>query len=252
MMSATIGALSPYASGSLKSHELRDHYARLTKRLQDPYFRMIITHMAVADWSEVLKEDVIPFRERLTIAFQFLDDKSLSSYLRRLIDQACSRGNLEGIIVTGLTRQGLNVVQAFVDRTGDVQTAAILGSYVHPIKLKDTKAEKWLQTYRDLLDGFKLHHERVGFDIERGQLLSDAIQGGYPVSEEWVPRQIMIRCNYCSKPVNGPVDDTVTQKGRVRSILLRRSMVSLLIGTLCSPPYVRTAIGLCPNAPSAL
>jgi len=204
MMSGTIAALAPHGphSGSAKNAELRDHYARLAIRLHDPYFRVLLTHLAVGDWSDILEEEVIPFRERLAIAFQFLDDKSLSSYLRRLTEQACSRGDIDGIILTGLTLSGMDVLQSYVDHTGDVQSAAILSSYVCPQRFKDRRAERWLESYRDLLDGFKLHHHRVGFDIERGQILHEAMQNGDMAQEEWVPRQITIRCHYCNKPVH--------------------------------------------------
>ena len=51
MMSGTIAALTPHAShsGSIKSTELREHYARLIIRLHDPYFRVMLTHLAVGD-----------------------------------------------------------------------------------------------------------------------------------------------------------------------------------------------------------
>ncbi|RXW20412.1 hypothetical protein EST38_g5435 [Candolleomyces aberdarensis] len=223
MMSGTIAALLPHSSSALKNPELRQHYSQLTARVKDPYLKMMLTHMAVGDWAEVLKENKIPFRERLAIAFQFLDDKSVTSTLRRMTEAAYQQGDIEGLIITGLTKSGLNVLQAYVDKTGDVQTAAIMSSYVCPVRFKDNRAEKWLQTYRDLLDGFKLHHERVGFDIERGQLLSDAIQNGFLPSEEWVPRQILIRCHYCNKPVNGAemlLPNQFPQKGRVSSLRL--------------------------------
>ena len=208
MMSGTIAALAPHGphSGSAKNAELRDHYARLVIRLHDPYFRVLLTHLAVGDWSEILEEAVIPFRERLAIAFQFLDDKSLSSYLRRMTEQACSRGDIDAIVLTGLTLSGMDVLQSYVDRTGDVQSAAILSSYVCPQRFKDRRAERWLESYRDLLDGFKLHHHRVGFDIERGQILHEAMQNGDMAQEEWVPRQITIRCHYCNKPVHNSHD----------------------------------------------
>ncbi|KAF8971267.1 hypothetical protein BDZ97DRAFT_1901867 [Flammula alnicola] len=203
MMSGTIAALAPLSthSGSARGLEIREHYARLIIRLHDPYFRMMLTHLAMGDWGEVLDEEVIPFRERLIIAFQFLDDKTLSSYLRRTVEHACLHGDVDALVVTGLTPTGMNILQAYVDRTGDVQSAAILSSYVCPQKFKDRRAERWLETYRDLLDGFKLHHLRVGFDIERGQLLQGGMQTGGTVPEDWAPRQILIRCHYCSKPV---------------------------------------------------
>jgi len=210
-MSGTVAALIPHSSGiSPKNHELREHCERLIVRLQDPYFRALLTHLTLGDWSEVLEEEALPFQERLTIALQFLDDKALSSYLRRTTDKSCARGDIEAIVITGLTPAGMNILQSYVDRTGDVQTAAILSSYVCPLKFTDTRAGRWIETYRDLLDGFKLHHHRVAFDIERGQILHDAVQNGDLPPHEWVPHQIFIRCNYCNKAISSPGE----QKGR--------------------------------------
>lgn len=205
MMSGTIAALAPLmsATGSARGLELRELYGRLIIRLNDPYFRMLLTHLSTNEWSEVLDEDVIPFRERLAIALQFLDDKALTSYLRRLTEEACEHGSIEGLVLTGLTPSGMRVIQSYLDHTGDVQSAAILSSYVCPHRFKDRRAERWLESYRDLLDGFKLHHLRVGFDIERGQILHEAAQNG-DVVEEWAPKQILIRCYYCNKPVDNP------------------------------------------------
>ncbi|KAJ7229086.1 hypothetical protein GGX14DRAFT_416631 [Mycena pura] len=202
MMSGTLVAMTP--GSSTRSTELREHYERLIIRLQDPYFRAMLTHLSLGDWSEVLDEEIIPFRERLAIAFQFLDDKPLTSYLNRCIKNSTHRGDIDGLIVTGLTKPGMDILQSYVNRSGDVQTAAILGSYACAAKFHDVRAERWVEAYRDLLDGFKLHHHRVSFDIERGGLVHDAAQTGFDrtaPSIEWAPRQILIRCNYCNKPV---------------------------------------------------
>ncbi|KAJ6567321.1 hypothetical protein DFH09DRAFT_1156660 [Mycena vulgaris] len=205
MMSGTLAALMP--GSSTISPELREHCERLIIRLQDPYFRAMLTQLTLGDWSEVLDEEIIPFRERLAIALQFLDDKALTSYLNRCVENSCHRGDIDGLIVTGLTKRGMDIVQSHVDRTGDVQTAAILASYACPLKFTDARAERWIAAYRDLLDGFKLHHFRVSFDIERGGLLQDAVQNGdrERAFAEWAPQQILIRCSYCNKPATNTV-----------------------------------------------
>jgi hypothetical protein len=222
MMSGTIAVLAPSTSNSslARGVELREHYGRLIIRLHDPYFRAMLAHLVMGDWNDVLDEEVIPFRERLSIAFQFLDDRALATYLRRTVDRACAHGDIDALIVTGLTPAGMKVLQAYVDRTGDVQTAAILSSYVCPQRFKDRRAERWLDAYRDLLDGFKLHRLRVSLDIERGQILHGAMQNGDMVPEDWVPRQILIRCHYCNKPVSNPSTALdPRQMGRVRVFL---------------------------------
>jgi hypothetical protein len=215
MMSGTLAALM--SGSSTKGPELREHCERLIIRLQDPYFRAMLTHLTLGDWSEVLDEELIPFRERLAIAFQFLDDKALTSYLYRCVENSSHRGDIDGLIVTGLTKRGMDILQGHVDRTGDVQTAAILASYACPFKFTDARAERWVEAYRDLLDAFKLHHYRVSFDIERGGLVQDAVQHGDRASVEWAPQQILIRCSYCNKPViNDVPGSTTAPKHRVR------------------------------------
>lgn len=212
LVSGTLAALIPSA-GSTLSNELRTHAERVIVRLEDPYFRVMLIQLTSKDWSKVLEEESLPLRERLAIAFQFLEDEALSSYLTRTIDRARTRGDIEGLVITGLTPSGMDILQSYVDRTGDAQTAAILAGQVCPAKFFDARAERWLETYRDLLDGFKLFHYRVAFDVERGQILQEAVLNGDLAPFDWAPKQILIRCNYCSKPMNPVLGET--QKGRV-------------------------------------
>ena len=207
-MSGMLAALtSPSDSRTVRS-DLKEHCTRVIVKLQDPYLRMMLTHLALGEWSDVLDEELIPFRERLAIAFQFLDDKSLSSYLRRVKDRQTG-GEIDALIVTGLTKAGLKVLQTYVDKSGDIQTAAIMASFVCPAKFSDKRAERWLDAYRDLLDGFRLFHHRVDFDVSRGRLIQEAVDDGYVPPSEWAPRQILIRCNYCNKTLSDDSQDLV-------------------------------------------
>ncbi|KAF7980728.1 hypothetical protein HWV62_36737 [Athelia sp. TMB] len=219
MMSGTLAALVPI-DGPSRNSDLRAQCERLIVRLQDPYFRAMLTHLALGDWAEVLEEESLPLRERLAIAFQFLEDKALSTYLRRTTERSISRGDIGGLIVSGLTPAGMDILQSYVDRTGDLQTAAILSAYVSPAKFADSRVTRWLDSYRDLLDGFKLFHHRVSFDIERGQIIQDAVQNGDIPPYEWAPRQILIRCNYCNKAVSTPGASTLGQTARTLSTTL--------------------------------
>lgn len=200
LIAGTLAALVP---GGSRSSELCELSERLIVRLLDPYVRVMLTQLTSKDWSDVLEEEALPLRERLAIAFQFLEDRALSSYLRRTVERLSSRGDIEGLIITGLTPAGMDILQSYVDHTGDVQTAAILSSYVCPARFQDLRAERWQEAYRDLLDGFKLFHHRVNFDIGRGQILQEAVQNGdLSPMYKWAPQHILIRCNYCSKPTN--------------------------------------------------
>ena len=201
IMSGTLASLTP---ASVKTQEQRDRYQRLIMHLEDPYFRAMLTYLAFGDWADVLEEEHIPLRERLAIALQFFDDDALSVYLRRIAEASVSHGDVEGIIVTGLTVSGMQLLQNYVDRTGDVQTAAILGAYVHPHQLKDVRVDQWLDAYRDLLDGWKFFHHRCQLDIDRGQMLQDFTQDTDREPVQLVAPQILIRCNYCNQVISEP------------------------------------------------
>ncbi|KAL5528601.1 hypothetical protein ACEPAF_7737 [Sanghuangporus sanghuang] len=201
MFSGTIAALLQSGTPS-RNHELQVHYERLIEKLQDPHERIMLSYIVFNDWTDVLEEEQLPLRERLAIALRFLDDKELTSYLRRVAEDYKSKGRIEGLIVTGLTMLGLDLLQNYVDINGDVQTAALLSSYVSPGRLKDARAECWLDAYRDLLDEWKLYHHRCQLDIDRGKILQEGILHGDFAPMEWVKKQFLIRCNFCNKVVN--------------------------------------------------
>lgn len=117
-------------------------------------------------------------------------------------------GDIEALLISGLNPAGLDVIQAYIDSTGDVQTAATLISFVPPARWrsekrpKDPRADRWVETYRNLLDEWQLFHHRVQFDLLRGEVNASAIRDGDIAPFEWVPRQMEVRCNYCNKLVN--------------------------------------------------
>lgn len=102
----------------------------------------------------------------------------------------------------------MRLLQRYVDNTGDVQTAAVLSSLVCPGTLQDERPERWTSAYEDLLDGWRMFHQRCQFDIERGEVLRELVLNGDREPFEWVPRQLAMRCNFCDKIVNalGPTD----------------------------------------------
>ncbi|KAI0630074.1 hypothetical protein C8Q77DRAFT_1219729 [Trametes polyzona] len=200
MMSGMVAALT---SGSSRNLELVQHCERLIVRLQDPYLRALLTHLTVRDWTEVLEEDSLPLRERLAIALQFLDDKDMSAYLRRVSDRCIHDGDIDGLFITGLTNSGMDLLQTYLDLSGDVQTVALL-SALPPTRAQDARAARWLDSYRDLLDRWRLFHHRCQLDIDRGRILKEAIENAEIRAFEWAPKQLLLRCNYCGKPMNPP------------------------------------------------
>lgn len=57
----------------------REHCQKLGGRLEDPYLRIMLAHLAFDDWITVVEEAAIPLRDRLNIALRFLDDGQVSA-----------------------------------------------------------------------------------------------------------------------------------------------------------------------------
>jgi len=53
-------------------------------------------------------------------------------------------GSLEGLVLTGLSPLALDLLENYINRTGDVQTAALVTAHAVPVLFKDERAEYWM------------------------------------------------------------------------------------------------------------
>ena len=98
---------------------------------------------------------------------------------------------------TGLTNDGLNLLQNYVDRTGDIQTVSLLSLHTSTQEVsKDFRMMQWVNSYRSLLDSWRLWTQRAKFDV--------LYYKGYSTSAvaEKSPQQVYVSCNFCGKSVS--------------------------------------------------
>jgi hypothetical protein len=69
----------------------------------------------------------------------------MTAYLNRTLDKLIQEGDIEGVVVTGLTVQGVDLLEKVLDRNGDVQTASLIMSYIVPKRFKDNRVEDWVE-----------------------------------------------------------------------------------------------------------
>ncbi|KAG0743717.1 hypothetical protein G6F63_007654 [Rhizopus arrhizus] len=181
--------LASYQSGT--SDTWKEICESLCNDMADrPYLKAIFAYIASNDWYRVLEEPGLPLRERMAIALRILDDEQMTVYLNKTVEKAIEEGDVEGIVVTGLTLKGIDILEKALDKHGDVQTASLVMSFIVPKRFKDNRVEDWVENYRLLLDRWQLWHERAKFDIERGKRMN---------SSEIAPPQVYVRCNYCAQ-----------------------------------------------------
>lgn len=186
-------------------------------------------------FDQVLENPYLSLCDRVAFACRFLERTELKSYLLKCVGSCQLTGDVEGLVVTGLSKAGIKILQSFVDRFADVQTAALVVS--RAVLPSDWTSERkicieWVEAYRGLLNTWQMWQSRAMFDVDRAEVLRrikaktvDGISSGgaktvpYPSRRLQVPNrrqgprppdpdvlasipaQLDARCNYCSSPL---------------------------------------------------
>jgi len=177
----------------------KDLASEMATELDDPYQRAIFAYIANSEWKDVLYDIGLPIRERIGIALRWLDDGDLTNFLEEVTKAAVSSGDLEGIILTGVSEESTRLLQEYINRTGDVQTAALVSAFASPRYFRDERVENWTESYRQLLNSWHLFHARAKFDVARGQASKDR-SGVMTLSPP--QRQVYVRCANCDRSVS--------------------------------------------------
>lgn len=204
IMSTAIAAYSAFRDTNM-NNVWKDRCRQLASDLEDPYLRIIFAYIADGNWWDVLDESALPLRERLGVALRFLPDSELEIYLNRVADSVIERGNIEGILLTGITIKGINLLQSFVDRSSDIQSACLIASFASPKYFVDERVDKWVESYRSLLNSWSLFSARARFDISRTKLSRKGNGKNYRL----VPRQLYLQCMNCQKSIVKTGEDKI-------------------------------------------
>ena len=70
--------------------------------------------------------------------------------------------NTGALVLQGLTVDGLDLLERYVDMSGDVQTAScvIIQALPNTELSPDPRIRTWIESYRGLLDSWRLWHPR--------------------------------------------------------------------------------------------
>ncbi|XP_045138344.1 GATOR complex protein MIOS-A-like [Portunus trituberculatus] len=172
----------------------RETCISLRSQLTDPYLRAMFAFLTddADSFDPVLGEAEMAIQDRVAFACTYLSDVRLMDFLEKLNTRLTEEGNLDGILLTGLCSEGIDLLQRYVDLTGDVQTVALVTIHTlqHAIA-KDSRLAHWVQSYRNLLDSLCLWNERAQLDV----IMNENKHAERP------PQHIYITCNFCKKGI---------------------------------------------------
>ncbi|KER23238.1 hypothetical protein T265_08849 [Opisthorchis viverrini] len=104
--------------------------ANMLSRLENSYLRVMFTFLTRqgGDFDPILKSEDLRLSDRLAFACLYLNDTELLTFVRSSCERMIQAGRLEAVLLTGISStEFVSLIQSYVDVTGDVQTAAIVG-----------------------------------------------------------------------------------------------------------------------------
>lgn len=194
VMNAVAMAISGYSEE--KQTLWRKTCSTLLHKLTDPYLRAIFAFLSCDEegYKDILEMKDLNLCDRVAFAAIYLSDIKLKEYMENLIKEVTENGDLDGLLLTGLTSDGIELLQRHLDKTGDIQTITLAIIYSMPCDISKEDKERvvmWIESYRELLDRWQLWHYRAKLDI---------IWHHNDISTR-VPSQAFISCNFCGKSI---------------------------------------------------
>ncbi|KAF3769858.1 hypothetical protein M406DRAFT_246127 [Cryphonectria parasitica EP155] len=159
----------------------------------DPYLRAISSFIATGDWAAIATQRSLPLRDRTFVAVRNFDDDQLTEWLAAEVQEAIEEGDIEGIVLTGITDKTVDILATYVSKFHDVQTATLIMSFCAPRYIDDHRCTAWRNAYRAYLQRHKAFYQRTKFEVESTKRSK---RDGRPTIKP-PSRQIALRCVYC-------------------------------------------------------
>ena len=159
----------------------------------DPYLRAISSIIATGDWASIADQKSLPRRDRVFVAVRHFRDGALTTWLRNQVTEAVHAGDIEGIVLTGVTDPLVDILANYVAKFHDYQTATLLLSTCAPRFVDDIRATAFRNAYRAYLQRHRAFFHRTKFEVESTKRSKHL---GRPTVLP-AGRQIALRCVYC-------------------------------------------------------
>lgn len=215
-----------------KSGIWRTQCSLAQSQIDDAYLRGVFGFLAAdsESYENVLNESGISLADRMAFACIFLNDQKLLDYVKAMIHQCIGTGDLNGLLLTGASAEGINLLQSHLDLTDDVQTVALIAVRCMPIDLlDDVRVAHWIKCYRDLLNVWELWEKRAQLD-----LFVNTIKPPPPKSS----KSVFLMCSFCGKNVSGNVQEDVRVRANAAQVNKQSSCPS------CRKPLPRCSLCL--------
>ncbi|KAL9638902.1 MAG: hypothetical protein Q9204_001318 [Flavoplaca sp. TL-2023a] len=171
------------------------------RSLTDAYARGILAFVRNGSWHDVLQETSLPLKLRVGIALMYLSDDDLTTYITTTTDQCTYHGDIEGIVLTGLSFKAVPLFQNYILKYHDLQTAILAISHTIPRYFPSPLVDTWREEYRSRLNTYRLFLHRVRFDTGATKLSVPNGNNGKPGLAP-PARQVSLTCANCEQAMD--------------------------------------------------
>ena len=160
----------------------------------DPALKALLTFLTTGNWRDVMKTNYLHLGYRLALGLKYLNDTELSGFIQTETARAVKKGDLEGILLTGLGDQAMDLFQTYITRTNDLQTAVLATAFTNPLYVDDVRWEMWKETYFMQMQAWKAFIPRTKFTVQHNRMART--RDGRSLIEP-PPAQVALRCLHC-------------------------------------------------------
>lgn len=186
--------------------EQREICAWMEEDATDPYLQAVLTFLGSGSWLNVVNKLNLDLdlSDRLIIAFKHLEDKEITTFIQRSTDAYIQSGDVEGILLTGLATESMDLFQSFIRRTNDLQTAVLATAFTNPLYVDDVRWEMWKETYFMQMQSWRAFIERTKFSMLHTRRFC-VTHSGRKIAKP-PPRQLTLRCAHCQGSLASNID----------------------------------------------
>ncbi|KAL8924781.1 MAG: hypothetical protein Q9208_003871 [Pyrenodesmia sp. 3 TL-2023] len=177
----------------------------------DPYALAVLAYVRTGSWPSILSETYLPLYYRIGIALLHLPDADLTTYITTLTNECIHHGDIEGLPLTGLSSQAVPLLQAYLLKYHDLQSAILAISHTSPRYFPSPLVDLWRAEYRSLLNAHRLFIPRVRFDVGATKLSATSSSPtnnnnhstttGKPALAP-PAKQVSLKCNNCDQSLD--------------------------------------------------
>jgi WD repeat-containing protein mio len=189
----------------IEKEDWDDSFKQHPQMKNDRYLRAICAFISTGNWKSITEDASLPLRDRVGVAIRNFPDEELSEWLEAHMTEAIETGDIDGIVLAGITDRMVGIFAQYHEKFGDFQTATLIISHGAPLYISDYRTLIWREEYRNHLNVNKLHIDRCKFDV-RTTKMSRQRDGTTIIKPP--PRQITLRCVRCDSEITNDKHNT--------------------------------------------